>query len=131
MADTTELTIEDLQQELTAQDYDTLTLGDEVAATRALLKAKLFVKGMVLSTGHEYREADEVCREATLKYAQYELFAFVGEEARAKEKLADCQLLIETYYGQILKKTDAEGTGAVTGALHTRRKSPMERPRER
>ncbi len=126
-----QLTVEDLQKEIPPQDYETLTLGEETVAVRALLKAKLAVAGMVLSTGNKYDEENEVCREATLKYALYELFAFVGQENRAREKLEDCQLLIETYFGSIRKKTDADSSsGSAVGVVHGGRKSPMERRRQ-
>lgn len=125
-----QLTVEDLKTELPQQDYETLTLGDENVTVRALLKAKLAVAGMVLSTGNRYDEENEVCREATLKYALYELFAFVGQENRAREKLEDCELLIETYFGSIRKKTDAESlSGPAVGCVARGRESPMDRRR--
>lgn len=125
-----QLTVEDLQKEIPPQDYETLTLGEETVAVRALLKAKLAVAGMVLSTGNKYDEENEVCREATLKYALYELFAFVGQENRAREKLEDCELLIETYFGSIRKKTDAESSlGPAVGYVARGRESPMDRRR--
>lgn len=125
-----QLTVEDLQKEIPPQDYETLTLGEETVAVRALLKAKLAVAGMVLSTGNKYDEENEVCREATLKYALYELFAFVGQENRAREKLEDCELLIETYFGSIRKKTDAESSlGPAVGCVARGRESPMDRRR--
>lgn len=128
----TQLTVEDLKKELPDQDYETLTLGEDTVATRALLKAKVAVKGMVQSTSNRYDEANEVCREATLKYALYEMFAFVGQENRAREKLEDCQLLIETYFGSIIKKDDASNaTGPALGAMKSGRTSPMERPRDK
>lgn len=123
----TQLTVEDLKAEIPEQDYETLTLGEDTTAVRSLLKAKIAVKGMVASTGHVYDEKNEVCREATLKFALYELFAFVGQESRAREKREDCELLIETAFGQILKKTDASTNGPAVGAMKTGRKSPMER----
>ncbi len=126
----TQLTIEALKAEIPGQDCETLTLGDDTVTTRALLKAKVAVKGMVLSTGHKYDEGNEVCREATLKYALYELFAFVGQENRAREKREDCELLIETYFGSIIKKNDAESSsGPAVGVMSCGRKSPMERRR--
>ena len=128
----TQLTVEDLKKELPNQDYETLTLGEDTVAVRCLLKAKIAVKGMVQSTGHVYSEENEVCREATLKYALYEMFAFVGQENRAREKLEDCQLLIETYFGSIIKKDDAlNATGPALGAMKSGRTSPMERPRDK
>ena len=127
-----QLTVEDLKKELPNQDYETLTLGEDTVAVRCLLKAKIAVKGMVQSTGHVYSEENEVCREATLKYALYEMFAFVGQEHRAREKLEDCQLLIETYFGSIIKKDDASNaTGPALGAMKSGRTSPMERPRDK
>ena len=125
-----QLTVEDLKKELPDQDYETLTLGEDTVAVRCLLKAKIAVKGMVQSTGHVYSEENEVCREATLKYALYEMFAFVGQENRAREKLEDCQLLIETNFGPVIKKTDAGNTtGPAVGVMQAGRKSPMERRR--
>ena len=79
------ITIADVEAELPPQDYETLTLGDDNVAVRCLVKAKVFVKGMIASTGHEYDEHNDVCREAVLKRALYELFAFVGQEERARE----------------------------------------------
>ena len=125
-----QLTVEDLKKELPDQDYETLTLGEDTVAVRCLLKAKIAVKGMVQSTGHIYSEENEVCREATLKYALYEMFAFVGQENRAREKLEDCQLLIETIFGPVIKKTDAGNTtGPAVGVMQGGRKSPMDRRR--
>ena len=125
-----QITVEDMKAELPEQDYETLTLGEDTVAVRCLLKAKIAVKGMVSSTGHVYDEINEVCREATLKYALYELFAFVGQENRAREKREDCELLIETYFGSITKKTDAESSGGpAVGVMSGGRKSPMERRR--
>ena len=122
-----QLTVEDLKAEIPEQDYETLTLGEDTTAVRSLLKAKIAVKGMVASTGHVYDEKNEVCREATLKFALYELFAFVGQESRAREKYDDCMLLIESAFGAIAKKTDASTNGPAVGAMKTGRKSPMER----
>ena len=125
-----QITAEDLKAELPEQDYETLTLGEDTVAVRCMLKAKVAIKGMVASTGHNYDEADEVCRMATLKWALYELFAFAGQENRAREKQEDCQLLIETNFGSILKKTDAEASsGPAVGYMSAGRKSPMERRR--
>ena len=127
-----QLTVEDLKKELPNQDYETLTLGEDTVAVRCLLKAKIALKGTVQSTGHVYSEENEVCREATLKYALYEMFAFVGQENRAREKLEDCQLLIETYFGSIIKKDDASNAaGPALGAMKSGRTSPMERPRDK
>lgn len=124
-----QITVEDLKAELPEQDYETLTLGEDTVAVRCLLKAKIAVKGMVTSTGHIYAEKNEVCREATLKYALYELFAFVGQESRAREKREDCQLLIESAFGPVIKKNDAESTGPAVGMLSAGRKSTLERSR--
>lgn len=122
-----QITVNDVKAELPEQDYETLTLGDDAIATRCLLKAKVAVNGMVRSTGHEYDEEDSVCREATLKRTLYELFAFVGQENRAREKQEDCELLIESYYGPILKKNDTQqGNGPVVGSMNTKRKNPLD-----
>lgn len=122
-----QLTVEDLKAEIPEQDLDTLTLGDENVTLRALLKAKVAVKAMILSTGHGYDEANEVTRLCVLKYGLYELYSFVGQENRAREKYDDCMLLIESAFGAIAKKTDASTNGPAVGAMKTGRKSPMER----
>ena len=122
-----QITVEDLKAELPEQDYETLTLGEDTVAVRCLLKAKTAVKSMILSTGHQYDEVNEVCRLCVLKYGLYELYSFVGQENRAREKYDDCMLLIESAFGAIAKKTDASTNGPAVGAMKTGRKSPMER----
>lgn len=120
------ITIADVEAELPPQDYETLTLGDDNVAVRCLVKAKVFVKGMITSTGHEYDEHNDVCREAVLKRTLYELFAFVGQEERAKEKLEDCELLIQSHYGPILKKTDTtDGSGPAVAVVNRSRRNPL------
>ncbi len=122
-----ELTIEDLKAELPEQDYDTLTLGEDVVAVRSLIKAKTWVKGMIQSTGNEYDEENEIVREAVLKRALYELFSFVGKESRAREKAEDCELLIESAFGPILKKDDTNANGSAVGCMRNCRVNPLER----
>lgn len=122
-----ELTIEDLKAELPEQDYDTLTLGEDVVAVRSLIKAKTWVKGMIQSTGNEYDEENEIVREAVLKRALYELFSFVGKESRAREKAEDCELLVESAFGPILKKDDTGTDGPAVGCMGNCRVNPLER----
>ena len=122
-----ELTVEDLKKELPEQDYDTLTLGEDTIAVRCLLKAKIWVKGMIQSTGNEYNEENEIVHEAVLKRALYELFSFVGQESRAREKAEDCELLIESAFGPILKKDDINANGPAAGSMKNCRVNPLDR----
>ena len=46
------LTAADLKNELTAQDYQTLTFTDDGIAARCLDRARMVVKGLMLSTGN-------------------------------------------------------------------------------
>lgn len=122
-----ELNVEDLKNELPEQDYDTLTLGEDTVAVRCLLKAKIWVKGMIQSTGNEYEEENEIVHEAVLKRALYELFSFVGQESRAREKAEDCELLIESAFGPILKKDDINANGPAVGSMKNCRVNPLDR----
>lgn len=122
-----ELTTDDLKNELTEQDYDTLTLGEDVVAVRSLVKAKMWVKGMIASAGGEYDEENGIVREAVLKRALYELFSFVGQESRAREKAEDCELLIESSFGPIIKKNDASAGGPAYGCMKNSRVNPLDR----
>ena len=122
-----QITAEDLKAELPEQDYETLTLGEDTVAVRCLLKAKTAVKAMILSTGHQYDEVNEVCRLCVLKYGLYELYSFAGQGSRAREIYDDCMLLIESAYGAIAKKTDAATNGPAVGTMRCGRISPMER----
>ncbi|WP_147615880.1 hypothetical protein [Treponema pectinovorum] len=127
---TEELTVEDLKAEIPEQDYETLTLGNDSVAVRALLKAKVSIKGRILSTGKKYDELNEVCREAVLKFALYELFSFCGQESRAKAKYEDAETLIESYYGPILKKNDfvnPEAGGSAVGFVCGGKSNPLKR----
>ena len=122
-----ELTVEDLKNELPEQDYETLTLGEDAVAVRCLLKAEVWVKGMVQSAGGGYDEENEIVREAVLKRALYELFSFVGQESRAREKAEDCELLIESAFGPVLKKDDTNVNGPATGCMKNCRVNPLDR----
>lgn len=124
-----ELTVDDLKAEIPAQDLETLTLGDDAVAVRALLKGKVAVKAMILSAGGKYDEGKDVCRMCVLKYSLYELYTFVGQSDRAKSVYDDCMLIIESAFGPIAKKTDASSTGPAVGFVSAGRKSPMERRR--
>lgn len=120
------LTIEDIKKELPAQDYRTVTLGDDSVAERSLTKASLWVKGKVASTGATFDEEDVIVKECILKRAVYELFSFVGQESRAKMKERDVEDLIESYFGDIKTKNDAAtvtGSGPASGYI-TRREVP-------
>lgn len=121
-----QITVDDVKGELPPQDYETLTLGEDTVCVRCLCKAKIFIKGLIASTGNAYNETDEVCREAVLKRTLYELFSFVGQEDRAKEKMEDCELLIESHYGSILRKNDmTEGSGPAFGTMSGSRRNPL------
>lgn len=124
-----ELTVDDLKAEIPAQDLETLTLGDDTVAVRALLKGKVAVNAMILSAGGKYDEGKDVCRMCVLKYSLYELYAFVGQSDRAKSAYDDCMLIIESAFGPIAKKTDASSSGPAAGFVSAGRKSPMERRR--
>lgn len=112
MSDEYVFNVEDLKKELPAQDFRTFTVGDDSVAERALEKAVIWVRGKVLSTGHLYEPAtDAVVRECVFKRAVYELFSFVGNEARAKLKLRDLEDLMEAYFGPPAGKGDGSSEG--------------------
>lgn len=122
------ITVDDLKSEITKQDYETLTLGDDTVAVRCLLKAKIIIKGMVISTGNVYDEQNEACKLATLKCALYELYAYCGQEVKAREKQEDYELIIKTYFGNILTKNDAsQDNGPAVGVISNSRKNPLSR----
>ena len=124
----TEITIDDVKGAIPPQDWDTLTLGDDTVAVRCLLRAKIAVNGMIRSAGGRYDETNEVCREATVKRTLYELFAYVGKENRAREKQEDCEILIESYYGAIIKKSDSGSQiGSPAGAMAKSKVNPLSR----
>ncbi len=120
MSDEYEFTVTELQQELPSQDFRTFTLGDASVAERAIESAVIWVRGKVLSTGHAYDPAsDAVVRECVYKRAVYELFSFVGNEARAKLKLRDLEDLMEAYFGPIKGSGGEEtaGDGPAAGTI--------------
>ncbi|WP_062429120.1 hypothetical protein [Treponema endosymbiont of Eucomonympha sp.] len=114
----------ELKKEITDQDYETLTQGDDRVALRCLAKAEIWVKGKILATGNEYNTSDEVIRELVLKRGVYELFVFNSYEERAEEKYRDLIELIESYFGEVDSKIpDGGGTsdepwiGPAVGAM--------------
>ena len=128
MSNSTELTVSDLQKELTEQDYDTLTLATEEIATRCLLKAKMVVKGMILSTGHAYDESDDLCRMCVLKRGRMELFLFNGQHEVARQEEEDLELVIKTNYGPIITKSDnsSADAGPAVAVVKAEHHSPLD-----
>lgn len=124
------ITVDELKAELPNQDYETLTLGEDSIAERCIQKAEVWIKAMVKSTGKTYDQKNTICKEATLKRALYELFSFVGMGDRAREKLEDSELLIESYFGPIIKKTDTDSKGPAYGLMTSRRDNPLKRSSE-
>lgn len=127
MSDEYDFTVAELKQELPAQDFRTFTLGDDSVAERALEKAVIWVRGKVLSTGRVYDPAvDAVARECVFKRAVYELFSFVGAEARAKLKLRDLEDLMEAYFGPPAGKSDtgSDGDGGPAAGVIVKAETP-------
>jgi len=111
------VTVENVQKDITPQDYQTLSLGDDANTERAIEKAVIWAKGKILSTGNEFDPESEVVKQVIVTRALYELWFFVGypEKARAKEE--DARDLIESYFGSIKTKHDDDRIGPVGGAL--------------
>jgi hypothetical protein len=109
------VSVEDLKKDITAQDYLTLTFGDDTNASRALDKARLWTRGKVLSTGATADEDNEVVRSIILIRAVYELFSFVGYSDRAKAKEADAIDLLEAYFGTVKAKGDRDASASAAG----------------
>ncbi len=122
-----ELTVEDLKGALTPQDYQTLTFADEQIAVRCLLRAKMVVKGMILSTGHVYDENDELCRMCVLKRGRVELYLFNGQHQIADQEQGDLDVVIRTNYGPVITKNDTgDSGGAPVGMIARPLHSPLD-----
>jgi hypothetical protein len=107
--------VEDLQRDVTPQDYMTLTLGDDANARRAVEKALIWTKGKILSTGAAFDEENEVVRQIVIIRALYELWFFVGYPEKAKAKEEDAADLIESYFGSIKTKYSGDAEGGPAG----------------
>ncbi|MDR0878940.1 MAG: hypothetical protein LBN21_12900 [Treponema sp.] len=108
------VSVEDLQRDVTPQDYMTLTLGDDANAERAVEKAVIWARGKILSTGNAIDEDNEVVRQIIVTRALYELWFFVGYPEKARSKEEDAADLIESYFGAIKTKHD-DGAGTAAG----------------
>lgn len=112
LAGTDPVTVEGLKQSLPPQDFETLTVGDERNAEHCLLAARLRCAADIRSTGSEYDEAIPETRLALMKLWLYEMFAFVGQEEKAKDAYEDYTLIIKTTFGEIHAKGEAESDGS-------------------
>jgi hypothetical protein len=118
------VTVDDVKRDVTPQDYETLTLGDDAAAERAIEKATVWAKGKILSTGSPFDDAQEVVKTIIVTRALYELYFYVGYPEKAKMKEEDAADLIESYFGRISLKNEAagaQGAGPSGGAVVNRR----------
>ena len=101
------LTAADLKHELTPQDYQTLTFTNDGIAARCVERARMVVKGLILSTGNAYDEDDELCRMCVLKRGRVELYLFNGMHETADKEQSDLDIIIRTSYGPIITKNGA------------------------
>jgi hypothetical protein len=113
------VSVEELQRDVTPQDYFTLTLGDDANAERAIEKAAVWAKGKILSTGNAFDEDNEVVRQVIVTRALYELYFFVGYPEKARSREDDAADLIESYFGTIKTKHNEAGDdpGPAGGAV--------------
>ena len=114
----TNITADDLKNELNPDDLRTASFADDAVKGYAIHKAVVWVYGKIASTGKTYDESNEVIKTIVLKRAVYELFSYIGNESRAKANEQDAADLIETYFGSIATKHD-DGPGPASGAMVT------------
>lgn len=111
------VSVEDLKRDVAPQDYDTLTLGDDANAERAIEKAVIWAKGKILSTGNAFDADNEVVKQIIVTRALYELWFFVSYPERARAKEEDAADLIESYFGSVRTKHGESGGGPAGGAV--------------
>lgn len=112
-----QITIAEIKNALPAQDYDTLTIGDDKNGIHCLVTAKLRVKADIQSTGNVYDESVAEVRLALMKMWIYEMYSFIGEGDKAKAVYEDYTLIIKTCFGSIHTKgeTESNDTGPAIG----------------
>jgi hypothetical protein len=113
------ITVQDVQKDITPQDYRTLSLGDDANAERAIEKAVIWTKGKILSTGNIFDPDNEVVKQVIVTRSLYELWFFVGYPEKARVKEEDARDLIESYFGSIKTKHDDDRFGPAGGAVIT------------
>jgi hypothetical protein len=112
------VSVDDLKRDVTPQDYETLTLGEDANAERAIEKALVWAKGKILSTGASFDADNDVVKQVVVTRALYELYFFVGYPEKARSKEEDAADLIESYFGSIKTKHDnGSGPGPAGGAV--------------
>lgn len=112
-----QITIAEIKNALPAQDYDTLTIGDDKNGIHCLVTAKLRVKADIQSTGNVYDESVAEVRLALMKMWIYEMYSFIGEGDKAKAVYEDYTLIIKTCFGSIHTKgeTESDESGPAVG----------------
>ena len=111
------VTVQDVQRDITPQDYLTLSLGEDANTERAIEKAVIWTKGKILSTGNEFDLEDDVVKQVIVTRALYELYFFVGYPDKARAKEEDARDLIESYFGSIKTKHDDDRFPPAGGAV--------------
>lgn len=93
------VTLEDFRKELRADQFETLSDGDETVAERCLGKARTWLIGKTRPLAITLDETDAVTAEIILKRATYELYAFAEVEAMAKDKKQAATELARSQFG--------------------------------
>jgi len=103
------ITVKDLKVELSLSQYRMLTQDDDSVAERAIEKAKVWIEAKFAKCGKEVDWELSYVREALLKRALYELYAFGEQEGVAKDKKEDAEILLEAVLGDCAGDTGQAG----------------------
>jgi hypothetical protein len=117
------ITVTDLKSELSERNYRMLTQEDDSIAERALTKAKGWVLSRFRAYGEDPSWEDDIVREATLKRALYELYAYAENEKVAADKRQDAIDLLGGILGR--NADDADGGKVATGSVKSGEKPEL------
>lgn len=104
------VTIDDLAFEIKQTQLDLITDKSDFVAARCIEKAVNWAGARLRRCGIEVDQDDPVVRDAIIKRALYELYAYVENEEVASDKREDAVTLLRGYFGDCVDG-DAGGSG--------------------
>lgn len=104
------ITIDDLYLEIKPTQLKIITDGDDQVVDRCIEKAVSWVKARLRRCGIDVDQDNPIVREAIIKRALYELYAYVENEEIASDKRDDAVSMLRGYFGDCIDHgSDAQG----------------------
>jgi hypothetical protein len=102
------ISVEDLKAQLKEYNYNALCDSDDDVALRCIENAVVYIKAKLKNCTSEVDFEDDVVRQALIKRALYELYAYAENEQLADDKKQAAIEILRGYFGDCVSGSNMQ-----------------------